>query len=85
MKSNSTNLIKGIRTVTGRYAITNLRKDWNRNPSIIEKCWINPLNVNEEDEDLLPLRIIKERLLQEKNSLLTVTTEIKDLSKTPIK
>lgn len=68
MKKNPESIVEGIKDITLVDVFKNLTLAWNNiSPVVISKCWRSLLKDGEDEEDTLPLSILKERLMQEKS------------------
>ncbi|KAH0815288.1 hypothetical protein GEV33_007503 [Tenebrio molitor] len=79
--ANDSNITESLKSLTIKDAIVNLMGAWNRLDSkMIAKCWRNILQVSEnnEDEDDLPLSVLRTRYLDNVGSV----SEVSDLLNT---
>ncbi|KAL1487896.1 hypothetical protein ABEB36_015281 [Hypothenemus hampei] len=80
VKKNPKNIVEGMRNVTLKDVFIHLADAWNSlSPPVIERCWGNLLGDYLEDEEMLPLSILKERLIQQNSALPSATEEILQL------
>lgn len=60
--ANESNIGETLKSLTLKDAVVNLAAAWNRlNSQMISKCWRSILEISSEDEDDLPLSVLKQR------------------------
>ena len=84
LSKNPENISEALKKVTLREAVLNLHMAWNElNQQTIQKCWNNLLCTNDEDdeEDDVPLSVIRERLRSNVDIVISASLDVVDLLK----
>lgn len=82
LSKNPENITESLKQTTLREAVLNLHMAWNAiNQQTIQKCWNNLFCSSDEDEDDVPLSVIREQLRSDADVLVNASLEVVNLLK----
>ncbi|XP_066252988.1 jerky protein homolog-like [Euwallacea similis] len=82
LSKNPENISEALKQVTLREAVLNLHMAWNAlNQQTIQKCWKNLFCTNDQDEDDIPLSVIREQLRSSADVLVSASLDVVNLLK----
>lgn len=82
ISKNPENITESLKQVTLQEAVLNLHMAWNAlNKQMIQKCWNNLFNTSDDEEDDVPLSVIREKLRSDADVLVNASLDIGNLLK----